>query len=435
MLKLKNNLKSLNSKWFFKGGNIIKAIISLVIIIALALTASFSWFSMKTTLLYSGSENFSLKCGKQLRVNDSGESNISFAEGDKYLIPCSSVDGRNLYFPTDGLDFSDVTTDMTFRTANAGDKNVNYIQIDFTLTAQQDHTALYINDEFTSIQIADKKSGTNPVYNSNDYSIQRAAPLRAALWCENNSENVPVVFNPLAKKVVTPAVNDADLATGSNVHTASQVAQPFSYYSYEGGHEVAILDAGEETHFSYIIWLEGTDPKCTFDRIANKKILVNLAFTTSWDNVEKIRLVDNSTDNWIKGKIYAADEDDRYVLYLRHTYGSGSNATWNDYAMSDYYKPSGNNVQTNEWYCELPGDISEHISFILRPLKSSSTNPIYVFDRDEYGNPTKNRHHNRQYEVNTAAAATPDECKGHWVPLGDSEGGGYYSGDIDGDDF
>ena len=107
----------------------------MILALVLLTSMSFSWFSIKTSDFEAN--NFTLDCGKGLRVNDSGTSQLSFAQEDNYLIPASSVNGRNLFFPADGSDFSNVTENMTFRSANVGDKNVNYIQIDFTLTAQQ----------------------------------------------------------------------------------------------------------------------------------------------------------------------------------------------------------------------------------------------------------------------------------------------------------
>jgi hypothetical protein len=403
-------------KRMFKVSDAIKAAVSLIIVVTLTVTATYAWFSTKESPLTTN--NFSLKCGKQLRVNDSGTSNLSFSQFDQFLVPCSSVDGRNIFFPTDGSDFSNSTTSMTFRSGNAGDKNKNYIQIDFTLTAQADHTALYINTDETKIEVCD----SNSPHNESDYSVQRAAPLRAAIWCENNEDNVPVVLNPLPKKIVTPAVSEVDRATGTNVYTSAQTAQQFEYYSASGGHSVATLKAGQETHFSYIIWLEGADSQCTYEKISAKDIRASIAFTTSWDHVEKIRLRDKSDYHWIKTMM-----DNHYNLSLRHTYGD----KYNDYTMTTYYNAD------YEWYCSLPHDITHDISFILRPTSASTGNNLktYVFEKNESGAPTLERHHNRLYEVTNDANNTASDCRGHWVPLGDSEGGGSHSGDIDGDDF
>ena len=178
---------------------VLMSVVSFVLVFVLLTSMSFSWFTIKTSVLEA--KNFVLDCGKGLRVNDTGVSQLSFQTANKNLVPASSIDGRNIYFPTDGSDFSAVTESMTFRSANVGDKNQNYIQIDFTLTAQQNHTALYIDDTKTSIQVR----GNAPI---TEYSISQAAALRSALWSSTAEEgvpNTPVVFNPTASTVYTAA--------------------------------------------------------------------------------------------------------------------------------------------------------------------------------------------------------------------------------------
>ena len=100
------------------------SVVSLTIAIVAFTTATFSWFTAGHAEL--NVLNFELDCGKGLRVNDTGTSTLQFSQVDKNLIPASSVDGRNLYFPADGSDFSSTTSQMTFRSANVGDKNSNY---------------------------------------------------------------------------------------------------------------------------------------------------------------------------------------------------------------------------------------------------------------------------------------------------------------------
>ena len=100
------------------------------------------------------------------------------------------------------------------------------------------------------------------------------------------------MFNSTDSTVRTAAVEDADRSTGAFISSGRQVAHSFSEYSF-GGTPVATLSKGVETKFSYIIWLEGTDPKCT-DSVSAKDIKVELAFTTSWDKTQTIRFRDDT---------------------------------------------------------------------------------------------------------------------------------------------
>lgn len=422
---------------------LVMSVISLIIAAVVLATTTFSWFSIKTSNVEAGI--FTLDCGKGLRVNDSGTSELTFSQvNNKYLIPASSVDGRNLFFPADGSDFSKTTSTMTFRSANAGDKNVNYIQIDFTLTAQQNHTALYINDEKTSI-----RTRTNDGHTVTDWSIAQAAPLRAALWsstAEDGVPNTPIVFNPSASTMRTAAVAEVDRSTGAYISDGRQVAHAFSDYSF-GGEPVATLSKDVETHFSYIIWLEGCDPKCT-DKVLGRDIEINLAFSTSWDKTQTIRFKDESSNHWITDLM----EGDHYSLSLHYAevdsnnQETGSNTDFNMYKYIE-------NVD-GEWTCNIPGDMRNKISFILRPGSNSADSNTYKFcvnskevnqdvaDATAFGNLTTaqttfNRGSNRQYIVDVARNSSyPAGCRGYWKAIGDSDGSGHDDGgDIDGDDF
>ena len=380
---------------------------------------------------------FELDCGKGLRVNDTGTSQLSFSELDKNLIPASSVDGRNLYFPTDGSDFSSLTQNMTFRSSNAGDKNQNYIQIDFTLTAQQNHTALYIKKKKTSIRVAEKKSNPNESHHEEDWSVSQAASLRSALWsstAENGVPNTPIVFNPTQSTLFTAAVEDVDRSTGAFISSGRQVAHAFSEYSF-GGAPVATLSKGIETKFSYIIWLEGTDSKCT-DKIKGKNIQINLAFTTSWDKTQAIRFEDKSGTVEVNGNQIGKIRDlynQGYTLML-HYYEEGKDSdnqtiekNPSDFVMYDY----NGATQGNIWTCNIPGDMQEHIVFVLQK-KGDDTE--YRFSATTGGASTTNRGVNRLYIADTLD--TQDGPHGHWVAIGDSDGAGSdEGGGFEGDDF
>lgn len=395
---------------------LLMSVISFILTFILMSSMSISWFTTKTSELEVN--DFQLDCGKGLRVNDTGTSTMSFSTlDDEYLIPASSVDGRNLYFPTDGADFSSTTQNMTFRSANAGDKNHNYIQIDFSLTAQQNHTALYINEEKTSIKVKNS--------HETEYGVSQAAALRTALWCstaENGVPNTPIVFNPTASTLYTAAVEDVDRSTGAFISSGRQVAHTFSDYSF-GGTPVATLERGIETKFSYIIWLEGTDPKCT-DKIIEKDIEIKLAFTTSWDKTETIRFEDAS--GTVSGLL-----NETYSLSLHYEDENDSQNANGAYMDFNMYRVSDN--VNNIWSCNIPGDMRNKVSFVLR--STDETKYLYIFFKDPHNNETYNREANRKYVVDVINTETGD-CSGHWVAIGDSDGAGHDNGGgFEGDDF
>ena len=421
------------------------SVISFVLVAVLFVSMSFSWFTITTSELEAG--KFDLNCGKGLRVNDSGTSQLSFNQNkDSYLIPASSVDGRNLYFPTDGSDFSSVTEFMTFRSANAGDKNKNYIQIDFTLTAQQNHTALYINEEKTSIKVRNHSEN-----NTGEYTVAQAASLRSALWSsteENGEPNTPIVFNPTSRTVYTAAVEDVDRSSGAFISSGRQVAHAFSDYSF-GGLPVATLSRNVKTKFSYIIWLEGADPKCS-NSIVSKDIEICLAFSTSWDKTQTIRFEDQTVNQQIKNMITRENNPYRLSLvYEEQSTSADKPGSMTEFKMYSY------NGSDKCWSCNIPGDMRGDpkdgqqdwqrgkIYFILRPVSGNGT--VYTFTKDynEYSkspqpNPIPDTYYrgvNRLYVAKLLNETTPGESCGYWRAIGDSDGTGHDSGNLDGDDF
>ena len=415
--------------------HLLLSVISLIIIMMIIVTASFSWFTISNSSL--GITSFELDCGKGLRVNDSGTSQLNFSTNYAQLIPASSVDGRNLYFPTNGADFSKETALMTYRSANAGDKNIHYIQIDFTLTAQQNHTALYINTEKTSIRVADihQDAATEEAkhtHSEDEWSVPQAAALRSALWsstAQNGMPNTPIVFNPTLNTVRMAAVNDVDRATGAFISTDRQIAHAFSDYSF-GGTPVATLSRNEETRFSYIIWLEGTDPKCT-DKMIDKDIEIRLAFSTSWDNTQTIRFEDRNgleIDGKSLNTLINVEKSYNLRLIYEETTGDQQTTPFNMYKY---------NNSTNTWFCNIPGDMRNAVSFELRPVNGNGD--VYQFRYNTNNQSTLDRGANRLYVADDLNAVAISELNykghGHWIAVGDSDGTGHDSGNLDGDDF
>ena len=452
------------------------SILSLLIVSAILITVgTVCWYSIKEAT--AESNLFEFEASKGLRVNDSGVDKFSFDNNSSfYLVPASSVDGRNIFFPTDGTDFSDITNKITYRSANAGDKNFGYIQIDFKLTAQSNNTAIYIDTDKTSLKVKDS---------SNIFTAQAAAPLRLAIYSDNPVANsgapaTPVVFNSQTKTIHTAAVSEVDRGSGEYISNGPQVACQFSDYAV-GGKPITTLKAGKETLFSVIIWLEGCDTKCTYTKVNKNDIELKLAFKTSWDDTEVVRFKDESgyipvvspsgnpaehnyyefvknnyiltgdtsvnnsktyyiyTQGWIENLI----KNYNYKLNLRYTKSTDSTET----SAFNMYKYNGSE---NEWSATIPSDMKNKVEFILSPPTDSTEGLTYTFcksdgiDGQSAGNDnTYDRGVNCLYIVRTAfenmhgAGETSDStaCWGHWTALGDSDGGGLDVGDLDGDDF
>ena len=131
--------------------------VSLFLVFTLVLVTTVAWFTVKDTASIN-SQAFSLESSAALRVNDGQEdlSNHLVVKGFK-LEEASSVDGRNMFFPSEG-NFKDSTSAMKFREGTAGDRNKTYVYKDFKLNADSDMTNVYIKGYNITIVSADGKT-------------------------------------------------------------------------------------------------------------------------------------------------------------------------------------------------------------------------------------------------------------------------------------
>ncbi|MCH5303691.1 MAG: hypothetical protein J1E41_02405, partial [Ruminococcus sp.] len=90
------------------------SIVSLFIATTILISATYCWYALANSV--GTASNVNLTAGNGLRVNDLGDTFKEISD-NSYLLPASSVDGRNLFFPADGTDFSSSTQNMTFRFA------------------------------------------------------------------------------------------------------------------------------------------------------------------------------------------------------------------------------------------------------------------------------------------------------------------------------
>ena len=387
------------------------SIVSLVLAFLILVSATYCWYAISRGEGYAN--NINLSAGNGLRVNDLGDSTQKFKDYS-VLLPASSVDGRNLFFPTDGTDFSTETTKMTFRSANAGDRNYDYVQLDFNLTAEANYTSIYL-DKSTSlkIEVPDDASGA---YRAAAAKAEKA--LRTAIYYEGMSE--PVVFTSQMNPCSVDAVKDIDRTTGRFLESGNQLAVPFKDYSY-GKNQLAMLNQGETRPFSLIIWLEGTDANCTSEAVMLKQLVLNLKFTTSWDNTVDIVFKDNSELQTTVTSLLNAHPE--YTLLLNYN---------NTSHKINNMKFTMQKTQTDgEWKCSIPDNAYSDLTF--RIVNDSTGATVAEWTQTENGGSTLNRGTATTYYVDTLNGT---ESRGHWHD-GDIEdhGEGHDSGIVDDDDW
>lgn len=405
----KNVSKAIASRKISKK-QLLLSVVSLILALLILVSATYCWYALAKGV--GEGKNINLTAGNGLRVNDLGDTSQKFKD-DSVLLPASSVDGRNLFFPTDGTDFSTETSKMTFRSANAGDRNYDYVQLDFNLTAEANYTSIYL-DKSTSLKIE------VPDDASNEYKAQAAKAekaLRTAIYYEGMDQ--PVVFTSQMNPCSVDAVKDIDRTTGRFLESSSQLAVPFKDYSY-GKNQLAMLNQGETRPFSLIIWLEGTDSNCTSANVMLKQLVLNLKFTTSWDNTVDIVFKDNSTGTPVTSLLNAHPE---YTLLLNYNNTS--------HKINNMKFTMQKTQTTGEWKCSIPDNAYSDLTF--RIVNDSTGATVAEWTQTENGGSTLNRGTATTYYVDTLNGT---ESRGHWHD-GDIEdhGEGHDSGIVDDDDW
>lgn len=389
------------------------SIVSLALALMVLCSATYCWYVLSQG--EAEGNNVNLTVGQGLRVNDLGDSFKKISD-NSYLLPASSVDGRNLYFPADGNDFATVTDKLTYRTANAGDRNYDYVQLDFNLTAEANYTGIYL-DKDTSLSINVPDDATD-AYRTACAKAQKA--IRCAIYYEKMEE--PVVFNAQNNPSSVNAVKEIDRTTGRFIDSEQQVAVPFKDYTY-GKRQLAMLNQGETRPFSLLIWLEGTDENCVSNAVMLKQLVLNLKFTTSWDNKETIKFVDQTNNAAVKTFL---DNHPEYSLVLNYTDASKEIEN----LRFTMYKSSTDNSNTT-WYCNIPGIAYSDLEFQL--IDDSNGSVEYRWNETGDGASTLNRGTATTYYADEFDS--PD-TNGHWHD-GDIEdnGNGHDVGEIDDDDW
>lgn len=408
---VKNVSKAVESRKITKK-QLSLSIVSLVLALFILVSATYCWYALAKGTGKTG--NVNLTVGNGLRVNDLGDTSQKFKD-DSVLLPASSVDGRNLFFPTDGTDFSTETSKMTFRSANAGDRNYDYVQLDFNLTAEANYTSIYL-DKSTSLKIEVPNDASQSY---KDAAAKAEKALRMAIYYEGMDK--PAVFNSQMNPNSVDAVKDIDRTTGRFLESSKQVAVPFKDYSY-GKNQLAMLNQGETRPFSLIIWLEGTDANCTSANVMLKQLVLNLKFTTSWDNTVDIIFKDTE-DGDIQNLLDPENGHPEYTLILNYN---------NTSHKIDNMKFTMQKTDTaGQWKCSIPDNAYNDLTF--RIVNDTNGVTVAEWTKTENGGSTLNRGTATTYYVDTL---NNTDSRGHWHD-GDIEdhGEGHDSGIVYDDDW
>ena len=359
--------------------SIIILAVALVILLTSVVSTTLSWLMPDSYTSSVNSNDFiqiSADAGLELNYGDGNNSqgiiDINSKASTAVLHECSSVDGKNFYFPTS--DYSSIgdgdfaqgvsSSDLVYRKGSPNDVNKKYISVPFSLSAQSS----------TDVWLA-----RGSVISTTDSSHTTANAIRVA-FVENKIGGKSYVFDNTStgsvyaeKNMAVAQVNN----TGELTKTAKCDTRTFDefYFDNEAGNVLFHLTGGEELNLTLNIWLEGTDKDCTNAVMNLSDLKIALKFTTSFEDVRTVYFVDNTLEKWVDDDntyVFAIDGDNVHHQMTKST-TYDSDYTWSvemgvgiDQLTFARYNPElhGNTPEEwNTWEAGTLGDCSTYVAF------------------------------------------------------------------------
>lgn len=408
---------------------LVSSYVSLFLAFTLIVTTTVAWFTSKDTATLSSS-SITMNGTAGLRVNNGEDltGTIALPKNVK-LSEASSIDGRNMFFPTTGS-FEDNTADMLFREGNVSDKNTSYYYKTFELSSDSGNTDVFIKDYH--VQIGDVIYST-----SLQGSSDKIAPLRIALITD--SAKAPIVIDPSAglKNYVNKyrAVASAD-DQGVPV-TAESNSTSFADYFYATANPIFSLDENERLDVTVVIWLEGGDritdngdQKNNLNEYIGKNVSLEINFETNWEHMDIVRFVDNTVGDTDTSVRHWVDTDGCLVTLTYKDLKTQEQKTVNMVKSSNY-------EQDHTWTAALPQNVITDIRFNRYNPKAkevwnawytqSNVNSIYPDQNHRNLQTSRIKEENEvkyrclTYEAQggnghaTSVAYRPYPCKGYWI--------------------
>lgn len=348
--------------------------VSLFLVFTLVLVTTVAWFTVKDRASIN-SQPFSLESSAALRVNDGQEdlSNHLVVKGFK-LEEASSVDGRNMFFPSEG-NFKDSTSAMKFREGTAGDRNKTYVYKDFKLNADSDMTNVYVKGYNITIVSADGKTvlgkfdGSTEIIRNDkgvpvDQKVYDPCPLRLAFITD--SSKTPTVIDPSA--LIDEHAKNYNAVSSTNMDgspaTKLSSCKTFSDFYFYSGESLFTLLGQKPLDVTLVAWFEGAyEDQSVYDKYAGASVTIDVELESNYNDMEAITFIDKTRGD--KGENTPWIKTDDCIVTMQY---KDTDATQKTVVM----KYLGSVDGYNTWTAALPKDVTTDISF----FRFSTTNNI-----------------------------------------------------------
>ena len=347
--------------------------VSLFLVFTLVLVTTVAWFTVKDRASIN-SQAFSLESSAALRVNDGQEdlSNHLVVKGFK-LEEASSVDGRNMFFPSEG-NFKDSTSAMKFREGTAGDRNKTYVYKDFKLNADSDMTNVYVKGYNITITSADgtvlgKFDGSTEIIRNDkgvpvDQKVYDPCPLRLAFITD--SSKTPTVIDPSALIDEHAKNYNAVSSTNMNGSPATKLSscKTFSDFYFYSGESLFTLLGQKPLDVTLVAWFEGAyEDQAVYDKYAGASVTIDVELESNYNDMEAITFIDKTRGDKDENTPWIKTDDCIVTMQYKDTDTTQKTVVMKYLGSVDGY---------NTWTAALPKDVTTDISF----FRFSTTNNI-----------------------------------------------------------
>lgn len=347
--------------------------VSLFLVFTLVLVTTVAWFTVKDRASIN-SQAFSLESSAALRVNDGQEdlSNHLVVKGFK-LEEASSVDGRNMFFPSEG-NFKDSTSAMKFREGTAGDRNKTYVYKDFKLNADSDMTNVYVKGYNITITSADgtvlgKFDGSTEIIRNDkgvpvDQKVYDPCPLRLAFITD--SSKTPTVIDPSALIDEHAKNYNAVSSTNMNGSPATKLSscKTFSDFYFYSGESLFTLLGQKPLDVTLVAWFEGAyEDQSVYDKYAGASVTIDVELESNYNDMEAITFIDKTRGDKGENTPWIKTDDCIVTMQYKDTDVTQKTVVMKYLGQVDGY---------NTWTAALPKDVTTDISF----FRFSTTNNI-----------------------------------------------------------
>lgn len=371
--RMQNSIFALSDNRLLGRKKLAISYVSLFLVFTLVLVTTVAWFTVKDTASIN-SQVFSLESSAALRVND-GQEDLSnhLVVKDFKLEEASSVDGRNMFFPSEG-NFKDSTSAMKFREGTAGDRNKTYVYKDFKLNADSDMTNVYVKGYNITITSADgtvlgKFDGSTEIIRNGegvpvDQKVYDPCPLRLAFITD--SSKTPTVIDPSALIDEHAKNYNAVSSTNTDGYPATKLSscKTFSDFYFYSGESLFTLLGQKPLDVTLVAWFEGAyEDQSVYDKYAGASVTIDVELESNYNDMEAITFIDKTKGDKDENTPWIKTDDCIVTMQYKDT-----DATQKTVVMK-YLGPVGG---YNTWTAALPKGVTTDISF----FRFSTTNNI-----------------------------------------------------------